>query len=358
MMGQKLPKRAQHPSWWSVPPRTLQRLSRPWHRAGFRAELLTAHGSVRFLRRNRVAPGWEYEGYGRWIHFAGGGRRRRYTAIDPMDLTFHCPCGQAGCVRMKQLDFRDHITELYRLINRAYDTPGGLSFEWSSVSFALKLGASIRDIDAYTGYVEDPGMFALCEPSGDYEDADSEMVSKYVAGASIFNFLWLAYESAVSLTEPNELVRLLKDGRLGERGRRLFESHPELDGTLYGLNDTLRVALRLCLIGQRFDDRLNRIQTRFPDLNLVMAAELAREFRNFVAHGEDEVPDHPDWCAREGPHSHARLRRFYAVSRLLLLLIQGLAWISVSPTAVTDGEWDDQANLQDLFTRLHLRDTG
>lgn len=356
MLGRQLPKRALRASWWRVPPRKLERLSRPWHRAGFRAELVPAQGLVRFLRRNRTAPGWEHESYGRWIYFAGGGRRQRYTAIDPMDLTFHCPCGKAGCIRKRQIDFRDHIAELYRVITRAYDTPGGLPLTWSSVSFALKLGASVRDVDAYTGYVEDSMMFALCETSGDYEDADSEMASKYVAAASIFNFLWQAYESAVSLTGTSELRGLLKDGRLGERGRRLIEAHPELDGAFYGLEDTLGVALRLCSIGQGFDERLDRVNTRFPSRNLTMAAELAREFRNFVAHGEDEVPGHPDWCARDASASHARFRRFYAVGRLLLFLIQGLAWLSVSPTAVTYDCWDEEVDLRDLLTTLHVKD--
>lgn len=355
MIGRKLPKRALRPSWWAVPPRKTALLSRPWHRAGFRAEFVPAQGVVRFVRRSRPAPGWEYESYGRWIYFAGGGRRRRYTAIDPMGLTFHCTCGKQTCIRKRHFDFRDHITELYRAIGRAYDTPGGLSFEWSSVSFALKLGASIRDVDAYTGYVEDPTMFALCELSGDSEDADSEMASKYVAAASIFNFLWQAYESAVRLTEPSELRGLLKEGRLGERGRRLFEAHPQLDRAFFGLDDSLAVAVRMCSMGKGFDDRLDKVEKRFPTRNLAMAAELAREFRNFIAHGEDEVPGHPDWCANEASASHARLRRFYAIGRLLLLLIQGLAWLSVSPTAVAYDYWDEDVNLQELLKSIHLK---
>lgn len=48
-------------------------------------------------------------------------------------------------------------------------------------------------------------------------------------------------------------------------------------------------------------------------------------------HGEDEVPNHPDWGGASA--AYARLYRFYVLSRLLLYLIQALAWISVSPGA-------------------------
>ena len=110
------------------------------------------------------------------------------------------------------------------------------------------MAASIEDVVADTGFVEDPLVFEMCEPTIDYENAQSEMASKYVAGATIFNFLWLAYESAVALTAPNELVGLLKEERLGERGRRLFEARPDLSVRFIGLRDLVRLTpLRLAL---------------------------------------------------------------------------------------------------------------
>lgn len=352
LLGGRLPARAARPGWWRVPPRKTERLSRAWHRAGFNAELVSSHGLVRFRRRTRIAPGWEHEGYGRWI-YSTSGRRRRYSAIDPMGLAFLCPCGKSSCVRMKVLPLRDHMTALYRFFSHAYDEQYALDPGWTSVGFGLKLAASVRDVEAYTGYVEDPMMFALCESSGDYEDAESEMASKYVAAASVFNFLWQAYERAVGLTEPSEMRGLLKDGRLGERGRRLFEAHPELDVKLLGFKDALGSAKHHCRNGGLFTARLAKVEARCPDLDFVAAAELVREFRNFFAHAEDEVPSHPDWG--DALTSFCRLARFYAVGRLILFLIQAFVWHSVSRTALYMDEWSEDIEARDHLAKLHVR---
>ena len=74
------------------------------------------------------------------------------------------------------------------------------------------------DVEADTGFVVDTMVFALCEVTIDYENGQSEMASKYVAAATIFNFLWQAYEAAVSRTAPDELRRLAKEWRSGSAG--------------------------------------------------------------------------------------------------------------------------------------------
>ena len=181
---------------------------------------------------------------------------------------------------------------------------------------------------ADTGYVEDPMVFALCEPTIDYEDAQSEMASKYVAGVAIFNFLWQAYESAVALTAPSELVGLLKEERLGERGRRLFEARPMLD-RFAGLKDLVRLTLYQCREGQLLDKRLDKLIAQYSGCDLVTAAEMP-EFRNFLFHGEDQVPHRENWGSEFV--SRCRLYRFYTVSRLLLYLLQALVWIEIGDT--------------------------
>nr|WP_312295496.1 hypothetical protein [Brevundimonas diminuta] len=272
-----------------------------------------------------------------------------------MGLTFFCPCSKSNCIRMKQLPLRDHMAEMYRLLTHAYDDEYELEPGWAAVGFGLKLAASVRDVDADTGYVEDPMMFAFCEPSGDYEDAGSEMASKYVAAASIFNFLWQAYELAVSLTEPEEMQGHIRNGRLGERGRRLFETHPEINVNFLGFDDALGMARFYCRNGGLFDQRLSKLETRFPGSDFVAAAELVREFRNFIAHGEDAVPDHPDWG--NANVSTAQLARFYAVGRLLLFLIQAFLWHSISKTALISDYWSDETEAYLQVERLHLRST-
>ena len=75
------------------------------------------------------------------------------------------------------------------------------------------------------------------------------------------------------------------------------------------------------------DERLDRLTSRFGGYDFVAAAEICREFRNFLFHGEDQVPDHEDWGS--AVVSHCRLHRFYTVSRLILYLLQALAWIEI-----------------------------
>lgn len=103
------------------------------------------------------------------------------------------------------------------------------------------------------------------------------MASKYVAAASIFTFLWNAYEAAVSATAPDELRGLLKGGRLGERGRRLLENRPELSSHFEGLHELVGLGIRWCELGGRFDERLDKIRIRFTERNFVLAAELCRK---------------------------------------------------------------------------------
>lgn len=291
---------------------------------------------------------YEEKGYGRYVYDSHGNRDLRYKAIDPATDAFQCTCGKPHCTRARLHPFRDHVAGLYRTLSRfSQSFSGRYDHEaWGRVLLGLQLAASIDDVYADTGYVEDEMVFALCETKIDYENARSEVASKYVAAASVFNFIWNAYEAAVSITEPNNLRKLLNDGRLGERGRRLFEGHPEIEKNFLGIQDLTRLAKFYCARGKLFDERLEKLSTRFPVDNFVSAAELCREFRNFIFHGEDEVPEHEDWCHPRGT-STARIHRFYAISRLLLYLIQALAWLSAPEAADPDDE-NEQITKLDL----------
>jgi hypothetical protein len=278
------------------------------------------------------------EGYARYIRSADGTQVSRYTAIDPADEAIWCTCGKSECPRARLLPFRQHLVELHRVLSRLADE------DWGGVLYGLRMAASIEDVVADTGYVEYLEVFALCETTIDYENAQSEMAAKYVAGATIFNFLWQSYESAVARTAPTELVRLLKEERLGERGRRLFEARPELSARFPGLKALVRLALFQCRHGELLDDRLDRLTARFPEQDFVTAAEIGREFRNFLFHGEDKVPHHENWGS--AALSRYRLYRFYTVSRLLLYLLQALAWIEVGEVTDSMESGSDRQVLQ------------
>jgi hypothetical protein len=295
--------------------------------------------------------------YGRWTTDARGKSTKRFVAIEPADKAVTCTCGRPDCHRAKLLPFREHIAELYRTIWQLNDEQLHVSesCDWSSVLYGLRMAASIDDVEADTGYVEDALVFALCEPSIDYERGQSEMASKYVAAASIFNFLWLAYEAAVGATAPGELRRLAREARLGERGRRLLEARPEMSARFRGVNDLANLALLHCRKGGLMLDRCARIEQRFADQGLVTAAELCREFRNFLYHGEDEVPHHEDWG--DPVTSRCRIFRFYSVSRLVLYLIQAMCWIAVEggDRVVEHDAGSEDLTAREVLQRLQFR---
>lgn len=295
--------------------------------------------------------------YAKWFRDDQGRSHRRFSAIDPADGAVVCTCGKPGCFRARLLPFREHIAELYRTLLQLHMEQIAVEepCDWTGVLYGLKVAASIDDIDADTGYVEDPMTYALCEPTIDYDRAESEMTSKYVAAATIFNFLWQAYEAVVGVTAPNELTRLLKEQRLGERGRRLFEAHPEVADQFPGVKDLTTLALLQCKKGGRMDDRCSRIGERFGGAAFITAAELCREFRNFIYHGGDEVPGHEDWGSVV--LSRCRIFRFYSISRLILLLIQGLCWLNyVNQDGYTLlGAEDEELLPTEIIKALHFK---
>jgi len=294
----------------------------------------------------------EEKSYARHLRTTDGGLIPRYTAIDPADRAIRCTCGRPDCSRARLRPFREHVAELYRVLADIFQEE---TADWDGVLYGLRMAASIEDVVADVGYVEDPMTYALCEITIDHDDAESEMASKYVAGATIFNFLWQAYEAAVASTAPLELPKLLKEARLGERGRCLFEARPEISGKFPGFGEILGLALFQCQRGGLFEVRLARLKARFTDRNLVTSAELCREFRNFLFHGEDQSPSHEDWGSASV--SRCRLYRFYTISRLLLFLIQALAWIGLTDDITLTPEDDDApVPCRTVLATLHFQE--
>ena len=105
------------------------------------------------------------------------------------------------------------------------------------------------------------------------------------------------------------------------------------------------------------DERCDAVAARFGTSGLVAAAELAREFRNFVFHGGDEAPAHSDWSEESDGGSQPRILRFYSVSRLLLYLIQAMAWIMYEKDArrFEIAPYDEQMTPCQILARLQFR---
>lgn len=284
------------------------------------------------------------------------------TAISPGNEAFSCSCGKPGCAFAALQPIREHIARLYRAI-AACDHESQLSQDWQAVLFPLQIAASIRDIDADTSYVDNTHSALYCESVAEYDDAHSDIARRYVAGVTVFTFLWRAYEAAVQLVWPDRLRRLWKEGNVGERGRRLFEDFPDNFPSLRYLTNVARLAEFYCDEGKLFEKRLYAIREKLPDRDLKFSAELCREFRNFITHGEDQVPEPAGWSG-DGRQTNARIYRLYAISRLLLLLIQAFAYSQLEgdPSDVEWGYDDDgeqlMASPKIVFADLHLLDAA
>lgn len=70
------------------------------------------------------------ENYSRWIRAEDGRETKRYTAIDPAEVSIVCTCRRAECHRARLLPFREHIAELYRVILKLHEEDVG----WASPS--------------------------------------------------------------------------------------------------------------------------------------------------------------------------------------------------------------------------------
>ena len=106
------------------------------------------------------------------------------------------------------------------------------------------------------------------------------------------------------------------------------------------------------------EERCEQIQERYGKAGLVTAAELAREYRNFVVHGGDEVPQHEKWG--DVVTARCRIYRFYSVGRVVLYLIQAMCWIVHEKDQKFHeyGSDDDAMTACEVFERLQYIGPG
>jgi hypothetical protein len=296
--------------------------------------------------------------YGRYALCEDGKWEVLYTATDPAVEMMRCTCGKPRCLAARAQPFREHIAELYRTI-AACQSQGMLGHAWDAVLYPLQMAASVEDVHADTAFVDNTMAITMCRPAYEYAQAQSEVASKYVAASSVFSFVWAAYEATVRLTAPDEFTGLAKQHATGKRGRSLVEARPALFSAFSGVRGFVRAAQSYCERGGLFEARLEGVRQRYPTHDFVAAAELLREFRNHLYHGEDQPPEPEDWAITG--QTKPRIYRFYAVARLALLLIQFLTRISVEDADEIEVGYDDDtgedlyARPSEVLSRLHLK---
>lgn len=135
-------------------------------------------------------------------------------AIDPateLHALSACKCGKPNCRWRALRPFRQHIKRLFQAIAikhvRERLASGDPEVSWEATLFSLQMAASLEDASANTAYVDDSDAIVYCGSAWDFEELSSEIAAKYVAGLSIFNFLWSAYENAVKAAAGPQFPR-------------------------------------------------------------------------------------------------------------------------------------------------------
>ena len=254
--------------------------------------------------------------FGRVGYSEAGKPILKYRAIDPADRYVKCGCGKADCWTTQLVPLREHMVLLFRAIVSCGFEEQFVGFSraddpWPGVIYALQMAASLDDVFADPSHVDDSDAASWCEPAWENDEEAREGASKYAAALITFNFAWNAYEAAIETSVDG----LFPKDKVPVRGRRLFQTEPQLSDGINLLDISYRVARQLCVRLPILKDDIERIETKYNLSGASAAAELGRIFRNYIVHGADPMPVHS---------SGAACARFYSVTRLLLLLIQSL----------------------------------
>lgn len=274
------------------------------------------------------------------------------------ERVFSCSCQRVTCIFGHLTTFQEHIARLYRLSSILSNEELSSIREWNSIEHLLLVAGSIRSVSADTAYADNTESYAYCDAVSGYEDQRSEYASSYVASLSVFTFLWMAYEDIVRMTMPERLKRL-NERNIGERGRRLLEEYKVDFAQLRGLVPIIKRAENLCLAGGGMENRLKDARSKCAPFSAAHAAEICREFRNFIMHGGDRWLGSIDDSA-ESRMGAARILRLLAVSRLIALLMQTFIYASIADKEQSIGfDYDDEfkevkKRLSDLIPTLHL----
>jgi hypothetical protein len=260
----------------------------------------------------------------------------RYTAVDPIWKDVDVPDGL--------LNLHDHLKRLCRVTHEIGMGPFGAG--WEAVSANLHLACSLTDVFADTDI---DGTSMWCGPAADYEDANSEVAVKHLAGLIVFSLVWTAYECAIEALDQSPA----KFSPKGARGRDLL-SLIARDRPFPFLRAVLSEALGIVPGSTDFTH---------PDMRRLVrtghwagiGGEHLRQFRNRVMHGQVRKPEPEDWGSRSEyvADRDPALRQFHVNIRLTSLLIQILAMDTLEPADELEGWLSEPHPAEMVLTQLH-----
>lgn len=241
--------------------------------------------------------------------------QKRYRATDPANRYVRCGCGQTDCWTYDLLPLRAHVAALFRAIialgvDERFPDFSRHDDPWPGVIYALQMAGGLEDLSTDPTYANDDESSLWCEPVADREAEERELASKYTAALIMFNFAWAAYEAAIEISAKEEFAK----DKLPVRARRILEAEAVDASKITGLEVSYKVARKVCGRVTTMESEIGLIETKYGLTGAAAAADLVRIFRNHIVHGGDSLP----------VESVAPCYRFYAITRVLLLLIQYL----------------------------------
>jgi hypothetical protein len=262
----------------------------------------------------------------------------RYRALDP--VWRHKPEHVDGMIPL-----REHMTRLCLLADEL--SHWGSSGDWHGVSENLHLAASLNDLSADTDI---DGTSMWCGSAAEFEDANSEVAEKHLAGVIIFSLVWAAYELAVEIASEPFGMKQPK----GARGRELLV---QLLGDKHFPHLRSAVLAAFELYGGRGINLSTREMRRMIAMGSLagIGAEHLREFRNAVAHGAMIKPLPEDWGDKSEycPDEDPAIRQFHVNTRIALLLIQILMRSTLNPHDELKGWLSEPQSAVLVLTQLH-----
>jgi hypothetical protein len=242
-----------------------------------------------------------------------------------------------GVYETPLLALPDHIRKLRRMVKAVHGGYQRVRLPYlDGVAATLSVAAALYDVNADTAI--DDSSIVYCGNVGDFADAESTVASRYLAATIMFTFVWMALEQAVRSVAPEF------KGSTGARGRNAFAALANVSSEL---DASLKLTWSLAAAAGDMNEDLADLSPLLATASGPEAAfELVRRTRNAFAHGHMTPPQPADWGPGQLPPASPEVDRFFAATRIVLLLIAQLLAEAMG-AATLELDYEDQLYLED-----------
>jgi len=218
---------------------------------------------------------------GRYDRLENGEIKIRYTAIDPADHYVTCNCGRPECWTRELRPIRDHMRALIHALSSCgiEDLLDGGTNPWPGTLYSLQMAGSIEDIFVDPSFIDESESALWCSSAWEFDEDQREQASKYVAALTVFNFSWIAYESAIE----DSIGNLFAKDKLPVKARRFLQDFTKKDVDDFpafsaSYETAKRISQRISAIAPEIGDIANKYKLEHASA----AAELV--YAPFLSH--------------------------------------------------------------------------